>query len=95
MRELSYLPQCSPYLPKSLQNPCCGIQGGNTLSEIIILYLVRPTFSQKSSCNENIYKEFFFFFTRNCALQNTNKGPSSQGYGFSRGHVWMDVRVGL
>ena len=61
MRELSYLPQCSPYLPKSLQNPCCGIQGGNTLSEIIILYLVRPTFSQKSSCNENIYKEFFFF----------------------------------
>ena len=25
-----------------------------------------------------------------------NKGPSSQGYGFSSGHVWMmDVRVGL
>ena len=23
-----------------------------------------------------------------------NKGPSSQGYGFSSGHVW-DVRVGL
>ena len=24
-----------------------------------------------------------------------NKGPSSQGYGFSSSHVWMDVRVGL
>ena len=24
-----------------------------------------------------------------------NKGPSSQAYGFSSGHVWMDVRVGL
>ena len=24
-----------------------------------------------------------------------NKGLSSQGYGFSTSHVWMDVRVGL
>ena len=24
-----------------------------------------------------------------------NKGPSSEGYGFSSGHVCMDVRVGL
>ena len=24
-----------------------------------------------------------------------NKGLSSQGYGFSSSHVWMDVRVGL
>ena len=24
-----------------------------------------------------------------------NKGPSSQGYGFSSSHVWMDVRIGL
>ena len=24
-----------------------------------------------------------------------NKGPSSQGYGFSSGHVWMDMRVEL
>ena len=24
-----------------------------------------------------------------------NKGPSSQGYGFSSSHVWMDVRAGL
>ena len=24
-----------------------------------------------------------------------NKGPSSQGYGFSSGHVCMDARVGL
>ena len=22
----------------------------------------------------------------------TNKGPSSQGYGFSSSHVWMDIR---
>ena len=25
----------------------------------------------------------------------TDKGPSSQTYGFSSSHVWMDVRVGL
>ena len=24
-----------------------------------------------------------------------NKRPSSQGYGFSSSHVWMDVRIGL
>ena len=30
---------------------------------------------------DSILKKHRYYFT--------NKGPSSQGYGFSRGHVWM------
>ena len=35
---------------------------------------------------QHIKKQRHYFF---------NKGLSSQGYDFSSGHVWMDVRVGL
>ena len=34
----------------------------------------------KKSCDQNIKKQQHYF---------ANKGPSSQGYGFSSGHVWM------
>ena len=35
---------------------------------------------RKVVTNQNIEKQRYYF---------TNKGPSSQGYGFSCGHVWM------
>ena len=31
----------------------------------------------------------FFHFLEGDKLDFANRGPSSQGYGFSSGHVWM------
>ena len=50
------------------------------------LNLTAPWKKSYDQPREHIEKQRHYF---------ANKVPSSQGYGFSSSHVWMDVRSGL
>ena len=63
---------------------------GETVSEFI---LGGSKITADGDCSHEIKRHLFLGRKVMTNLDSTNKGPSSQGYGFQ--WSWMDVRVGL
>ena len=60
---------------------CCGSQGHKESDTTESLYFhFTPWKVSYDQSKQHIKKQRHYF---------ANKGPSSQGYGFSSGHVWM------
>ena len=69
-----------------------------TVSDFIYLFIFGSTISAVGDCSHEIKRHLLFGRKVMTNLDNilkkqrhyfVNKGPSSQGYGFSNSHVWM------
>ena len=61
---------------------------GETIETVTDFILGGSKITADGDCSHEI-KRRLLFFTQKQRHYFANKGPSSQGYGFSGGHVWM------